>query len=833
MATATTPDAAPVSRRGKGDALPAQVPVAGPKGALAYAAAQAGGETFVLRATSDRSMGLPEAARDALAKLTKDEKSGVRELQTAEIGGSIFAPHVVVRADGPAQAKKVQALAKVDGVEVVTMRALLRPAAAKGTGAELAAVLETGTLAERIGALRGLQAKVQAGALDADAATKGKVASAAYSLAHPLVETFNAALLEATRARRTELVAQQPQGGSIGAAMNGFLSGSAAAIAELRAAGGTVEINALGAHLQTLADVLLGLGTRQGRALMAELLPHGDGVLFDVVAKDADAVAGLVDLTVRSTTERIDATREWLAHQGEGAPEGLQPSMSSGGWSVLPGHRSAETARRWSLDDPFDGPPTAPLAFLGTAHAPVVRAAVLDVLLAGDRALPELLALHRAKHDAKERAQWAGFLDDPALTPERRAQLERSIDDQVAKSYDQYRRMNAQGDVEKVVNGLAYVGLRNELVYDAKRGTVESLGLLGDALAQVKTPEMHKLLADAALTAVERARRGDHGGDAGVQAAADALVRQVLTPGPDASVHLAAGVHLVGRGDLQALGLAVQALSHADAEVRDVAAQAVVKAARAAKLALAGDDAEKARLAPTKDAAKPAWTQLWDQQRDVAGMESIVGDTAVARDVLATLSRDAVQPLRKLFFDGAVRPYTKMEGLRGAALLDDAQHTALHLASALLDVDAKATAPYAWQREHAALILATGAATPAAKTALPALERWAAIGARAQGVVAAIDAARAEHGETGGGVAYLATMDPKIVALARPVLTDVAEPGSPAKRALDFVDDPKSVDLRTVPSYSLSNHPSIETAVRELARLGDVAAAARDVIKGA
>ncbi|MCC7108794.1 MAG: hypothetical protein IT382_05870, partial [Deltaproteobacteria bacterium] len=578
---------APITRRRRGDALPPVVgqELTGPRGALSFAAARAGGEqTFVIRSTEARGMGLPDEVGDALQKLIKTKNSGVRELATAEIGGGgIFSPQMIVSAKG-ADIKRVLALAGAN-VEITPLKDLLKPSPALGAADTLGAQLQDVSLGKRLSALSGLQQLAKSGGLAGlDDATKDTIAKGAYAMAQPLIDLFNATLLETTRPRREAIIKAHREAGTTQPGIfNTYLTASAEAMRELRAAGSTPELAALGAQVSSIADVLASLESRQGLALLAALLPHGDGALIGQVRHQPKLVLGLVDQMVTSLGERLAATKELLETPRNQRPQDLRGTSASGGYDLLPGGLRSESARRFSAADPFSGVNTAPLTFLGTDHAPAVRVAGRDALLGADRALPALIAAQEKQHLAEEYQRYQPLIDGAPAA--QRAELEASARQQIAENF---QPMNAQTDVVDLVRGLSTLAIRNEDVFSSTRAAAETLGLLREVLSGVQTPQMHRLIADAALGALENARKDPAlAADAGVRAAADALRSAVQLAGPDPAVRMAAAVRLLDGGDYGALPAAIAALSAKDPELRDAATLAVVRVARAARIATA------------------------------------------------------------------------------------------------------------------------------------------------------------------------------------------------------------------------------------------------------
>jgi hypothetical protein len=116
-----------------------------------------------------------------------------------------------------------------------------------------------------------------------------------------------------------------------------------------------------------------------------------------------------------------------------------------------------------------------------------------------------------------------------------------------------------------------------------------------------------------------------------------------------------------------------------------------------------------------------------------------------------------------------------------------------------------------------------------ARAALPALAERIEIGARA---AQALDVVRARRQKAGGDDKYSLQHDDVALAKVKPLLHEVAARSSrnPARAALEFLDDPKSPDLREVPSFQRSDYPSAEQVLHDIATVGQAAQTAREQI---
>lgn len=248
-----------------------------------------------------------------------------------------------------------------------------------------------------------------------------------------------------------------------------------------------------------------------------------------------------------------------------GGAESLRGNRSSGGFEVLPGLRETESAYMWSPDCPYEDVPTTPLVLLGTERADLVRSHLKDLFLQADAAQPALEASHR-RHEFDEELQRSAERLDGKLASwhdDRRGEGS-LVERERERMEERFHPLSGQTDVTRVARSLARIGQANEDVFSSERAQSETAGLLTDLLAQVKSPAMHRLLADVGLALL------DHSKEMPAEARRG-LVSALAQPGADPEVHLAAATRLVTLGELSALPNVVEGLAHSNAEVRRAA----------------------------------------------------------------------------------------------------------------------------------------------------------------------------------------------------------------------------------------------------------------------
>ncbi len=517
---------------------------------------------YVVAKADERGLSvIPQEAEQALEDLQNEHKDNLRKLRTSEMGGGLFEGQVVYKVK-PNLLSKIEAIvAKFPELSMTQLGDVLRP---KGelkayTEASLAA-LEGVASPQKTLALRSLHAaltgQVKTG-VPLDSAVRDAIGDAVYGAMQDYVNLFNATLLEATRQRREELLPVEtnkaetkhgsrcacPTCGEISKAFSAYFGASSRAIDELRQAGGTPDLLAARDLLLMSAEVLEKLGTPRSQALLFQGMLQGDGVILAAMAQRPEAVKASVDAALKIARSRFEQTAIALGRTRENRPEGWRGSSHCGGYRNLPGDVVTETAYKWSKDYPFEDVPTQPLAFLGTKQSPIVRQALTDFLLYADAGLPRLLELHQARYLAEQVKGYAARLERLFVhkSEEQRAELRASclqdLKDQALDTYDDSRRLTGQRDVERIVASLAWYGFANTQVYTETQAFREIAGIFDDVLARTKTPQMHRMLVDAALSTLERYEENDARSPES-DAAAAKLRQRLLTPGPDAEVHL-------------------------------------------------------------------------------------------------------------------------------------------------------------------------------------------------------------------------------------------------------------------------------------------------------
>lgn len=730
------------------------------------------------------------------------EHDGIRNLPTSQLGANPFATQVVYAVQPKLLATFERA---ATGATTERLDAVVgaKPSGRPFTEETKRALLGDGLVAKTV-AMLDLHSALAKGGVAADVEERRALAGAVYALVSPLTDLFAATMIEATRARREALLddaerkVQDDHGGACGCAtcnaiaakLVPYLDAAARANTELREAGGTASMEGIQRLVLRAAETLDRIDTPYARALLSELVPHGDGVVFAQLARRPDAAMRLVDHMLSTFAARFETTREMIGEPKN--PEGVRGSSEGGGYRELPGQTSTETRFRQSPDHPFQNVSSAPLLFLATRFGATVRAAVGDAIVAADRGMPEIASRHREAEIARELSRYGRLIENapadarPSILEELRTEAAKRADDHA---------LTGQSDLSNLVYGLASVGLPNGKVFDEARARTEVFTLFAELLPKLTTPTVHRLVTDAALVALSNGRSAEATPDAAYQKAADALVHQLLQPGADPTAHLCAATRLAPVGIEAAVAPLVEALGHEDEEVRRAAVDSV------AAMAIALEDPKKV-TAPVAAAAKRA-PAVFEAAlaKSQAGLKKLLADPDSVWIQLV-----AGKALARFAPDAAVLAHAE-------ALLSPeptpVSFGANHPGSKNVAV-----------RREAARVL--GEMGPAARPASTTLDAAIAIGDEAKALLEKIDAARTAFA---GQDTYFVELDDTLRGPARAFLD--AQPDGSARAAVAFLDDPNAPDLREVPSYDRSRYPSVEGALRDLADVADAAAGAR------
>jgi hypothetical protein len=755
---------------------------------------------------------MPAEARDAIEALVKKHGDDLRELPSSEMGSSLFSSQTIYKLKSSLLPKLEKAL---DGVENVSITPLAPLFAVKGSNEPfspaLVDALAGSDLTAKIRALIDLDRLLdKQDGVPADPETREKIGDAVYSIVHTVVSLFNATLLEETRARRMELLAATPDKkehaagcgcpvcAAISSKITAYFRASSRAVDELRDQGGTSELTVLRGHVLRAAEVLDRLETPRARTLLTQLMPHGDGVIFEHLVQNPDQALRLLDHLTGEAKSRLDQTVASIDVPYADRPKDLRGSASSGGLNRLPGHVNTQTIHLWSKDYPFDDIAATPLAFLGTDLAPEVRGKLKSFFLAADGLLPSLLEKHKKAFIAEEIAKWEPMVKSltERAPPEKKAETEARVRgeaaEQAEESYDWIRALTGQRDVDRLIESFAWLSMPSKQAGSVPRALIESLRLFGELVTEVKTPQLHRRLADVGLLMLEQIEAHEPPFPKEVGEAARAFEKQLTKGGADPEIRLLAGSFLAKEGRLDLVPLAIEALSAANEELRSLGARALETVARA-------QSKPSSKLAKQLKGALPALTERLSDP-DSVWIQMTAG-LAVAR--IDPSHAKTLEVMRSLFAaDGG---YVKFSADRGGT-----KNAAV--------------------RQEAAKVL--GALGTHASSALPNLEAAIAIGEKADQARDLISKSREKKEKS--GKEYFFQKDPEAIALAKAVLEQPGlEKDHASKAALHFLADPKSPDLSKIPSYQWHNYPSAEQALFDLSEVGRAAKEARDRITAA
>ncbi|MBN2357804.1 MAG: hypothetical protein JXR83_00015 [Deltaproteobacteria bacterium] len=756
---------------------------------------------------------IPHEAIEALEEIEKKHKASLRRLPTSELGNAMFDGQAVYSVK-PSLLPRVEAVvAKYPQLSIIPLSEMLRPTGVPAVydDAILAALQGDASPAKTL-ALRSVHAALtgQADAgIPTDASKRDAIGDAVYSAMHDYVKLFNATLLEASRVRREELLAggrdiagQRPDAGGgsptsdqIGEIFGAYLGASELAIDELRKAGGTVDLLAARDLVLMSAEVLEKLGTPRTQALLFQVIPQGDGVILASLAQRPAAVQACIDAAIAIAKSRLDQTAIALQQDPDQRPDDWRGMTHSGGYENLPGSVNRQNHYQWSKDYPFDDLPTQPLAFLGTEHSAAMRQALTDFLLYADAGLPKLLDLHQEQYLAKETKNDARSVDNWLKSvPEdqraaKRAEWLQDLKDQALERYHKQEKLTCQLDVTDLINALAWYGLANEQVYSETRAFTEIAGLFDDVLAKVKTPQMHRLLADAALSTLARyAERKKTNSES--EAAAVQLRQRLATPGPDAEVHLLVAARFAEQGGAPDVRRLDEGLQHASDDVQRAAITAVTA------LIDKGRGAEIRALVPTLEQLLTSGISIW----------------------------------------------TKLDAATALGAYDPGQPQAVALATAIFLPDVsteRVGAQFSTPKNHVMRCKAAKALAahgPQAASALPALDAAVAVGEKAKDALAVLEEkskAAADAHQT-----FELLKDPTALTAVQKALEAGAwrteTPSrleNSAARVLRYLADPTAKEFANIPSYS-SDRPNPLGALTEFVKIGSEAAAAARIIRG-
>ena len=248
------------------------------------------------------------------------------------------------------------------------------------------------------------------------------------------------------------------------------------------------------------AQVLDALGTPLSRNMMLLLLNEVNYAVLSAMANRPSVAARAVETLVALTSARLGQTGSWFY---AGSDERYESEERTRPCEHFDASFHCVSAYRRNPDYPYDALPIAAFGFLGTEQGPALRQGIVDFLLKADKGLGLLIDLHDAHIGA------AG----------------------VAKP-----RMSAQGDLARFLSGLAGFELHDHQGYSAALAFTQVAAIFEAVLAKVETPSMFRLLADCALTAIDRYADGGIRNDAGDSAAVQ-LLERLSKRGPDREIN--------------------------------------------------------------------------------------------------------------------------------------------------------------------------------------------------------------------------------------------------------------------------------------------------------
>lgn len=745
---------------------------------------------------------IPYEASDELEALSKQNGNQLKVLSTSDGGADLFAQELVMRAHSSKLDVLNEALAKHPTLKTVNLAEVLNATPSAATlNDDLIKAVSSGDLASRAQATRSL-ARMFAGqsAPSADEATRNTLADGVLNTTHGLINLFNASLIEETSARKKELIQERKKAEqeSIGEAFNGYFNAAEKARDELRARGGTETINRL-SELSVEAFGLLGnLDTKRAHAFRSQMLVHADGALLKEVIAKPEQAEQMVDYMVDVLADRAAQTQKFLAMPHDQVPKSARGSRSSSGYTYLPGRQENISIREWSPNYPYDDIPTGSLVLLGTEHSAMVRDKLEAIFLKADADLPQLQADHRKQEVGRDLESATRQIESAAQgwpadkREEYLSQLLKSEKERVEQNYDP---LNTQADVRRLAESLAWISFSNDDLFSEEKAQSETALLVAGLLPKLKSPDMHKLLADVALQIWDRS-------DKATPEAKAALSAALSQPGADADTRIGAATRLLTQGELGMLPAAVEGLSHDDDEIR----RSAISALGVATAVTHDRPVENAKGLVDKLATPMARMNFQAALSSAAGgqLEKLLEDPdsvwirTDAAKILADLGTDspaAVTMLRGLFADdGATVSYSKNNFSRK-------------------NLGARTQAAETLAR------FGKGAAD-----AVPDLQAAVKTAEQARTALSIVDKRREEL----KGQPFESQSDP---ACREAMAAALKSGGASFQAALTFLEDPKSPKPEEIPSYNRDRYAFAEGALREAVSIGETAAKALSKIQ--
>ncbi|MEZ0310612.1 MAG: hypothetical protein ACAI38_02500 [Myxococcota bacterium] len=261
------------------------------------------------------------------------------------------------------------------------------------------------------------------------------------------------------------------------------------------------------------AQVLDALGSQLSRNSMFALLDTAQYAVLSAMANRPSVVTKAVETLVDLTATRFSQTAGWL---GGARGESWESQERTRAYENFNGPLHFVSAYRRNQHYPFDELPLGALAFLGTEAGPTLKQGIVDFVLKADKGLGLLIELHAARFIS---GKPAGEAKPP---------------------------MGAQGDLERLLVGLAHFKRDDSTGYSAARAFAQTAAIYDAVLEKAESPAMHRLVTDCALTALDLYAHGKVR-SAEADEAARELVARLRRRGPDEITNARIGRLLTAR----------------------------------------------------------------------------------------------------------------------------------------------------------------------------------------------------------------------------------------------------------------------------------------------
>lgn len=760
-----------------------------------------GFQTLVLGlADGSKERSLNYDLTDGLEEIAKKDRKEFQILPTNEGPAGLFSSELILRVHESKMDLLQQAMTEHPGAAVLNTADVLNsePTAVSKVSPEMLATLESGSFSARAGVTRSIARLMNSPSAPAlDETTRNTLADGVLKTGGGMMNLFNATLTAETADRRKELLDEQKQAAAkqetAGQIFEGHFNASEAAKKELWAKGGTPALGRM-AELATESFTLLGkLDTERAHAFRSQMLTQLDGALLTEVASNPAQAEKMADHMVGVVGDRLGQTEKFLAMAKSELPKTARGVRSSGGFSHLPGEQSNMSLFERTPNFPYSDAPTGALALLGTEQSGMVKDKLKELFLKADAGLPALQADHR-QHEIGDKLAGveARIQDEVKAWPEARKSVlvPQMVAAETKAIEDGYEGLTAQADVRHLAESLAYLNISQGSAFSSGRAQSEAATLVADLLPQLQSKEMHKMFTDIGLSVWDRSS------DATPEARG-ALLKALSGPGADGEARLGAATRLMTQGELGMLPTVVEGLSHANSDIRSQAIEALGVA-----------------TAVTHD-------------RPVGNADGLVKALASPMSrIQFQASLGSSTPVLETLLQDQDSVWIRTHAAKVLADLGSSSPAALASMTSLL-ADDGATVKYggvvsslknATARSTAAEML--GHFGSRAASAAPELKAQVQLAEQARSALALVDQQR----QQASGKPFEPQSDPA----SREAMGTALKGGDGAsfKRALAFLEDPKSPRAEDLPSYGRDNYPLAEAALREAVQVGEAAAKA-------